>query len=182
VVLIDTESPDVWYRPTVKENEEEYYKYMFVNTDDILAIRVDPNGILITLNKYFKLKPDSIHAPDDYLGTKIKLTTLPNERKALGQSSSHYIRAAIKNLEAWMTRERYRLSKRASTPMSSSYRHELDMSQERNAEKANYYQSIIGVLQWIVETGCLAIVTEVSMLAAHMGAPREGHIRAAFLT
>ena len=172
--------PDVWFRPAVKANGEEYYEYMFVYTDDILAISVDPKEILMKLNKYFKLKPDSIHAPDDYLGTKIKLTTLPNGRKAWGQSSSQYIRAAIKNLEDWMSKEGYRLPKKAATPMSSSYRPELDVSQELSAEKANYYQSIIGVLRWIIETGRLDITTEVSMLAAHMAAPREGHLRAAF--
>jgi hypothetical protein len=29
--------PDVWFRPAVKENGEEYYEYMIVYTDDILA-------------------------------------------------------------------------------------------------------------------------------------------------
>jgi hypothetical protein len=49
---------------------------MFVYTDDILAIGENPKDILMKLNKYFKLKPDSIHPPDDYLGTKIKKTTM----------------------------------------------------------------------------------------------------------
>ena len=171
--------PDVWYRPAVKANGEEYYEYMFVYTDDILAIGVNPKEILMKLNKYFKLKPDSIHPPDDYLGTKIRLTTLPNGKKAWGQSSSHYVREAVKNVESWMSKEGYHFSKRADTPMSSSYRPELDVSQELDSEKANYYQSIIGVLRWIIETGRLDITTEISMLAAHMAAPREGHLKAA---
>jgi hypothetical protein len=132
------------------------------------------------LNKYFKLKPDSIHPPNDYLGNKIKLTTLPNGRQAWGQSSSHYVRAAVKNLEVWMAKEGYRMSKKTATPMSSSYRPELDVSPQLNAEKANYYQSTIGVLRWIIETGRLDITTEVSMLAAHMAVPRKGHLKAAF--
>jgi hypothetical protein len=60
-------NPDVWFRPAQKSNGEEYYKYLFVYTDDILEIGVDPKDILTKLNKYFKLKPDSIHPPDDYL-------------------------------------------------------------------------------------------------------------------
>ena len=131
------------------------------------------------LNKYFKLKPDSIHPPDDYLGTKIKITSLPNGKKAWGQSSSHYVREAVKNLEEWMSSNGYHFSKKAETPMSSSYRPELDITAELDAEKANYYQSVIGVLRWIIETGRLDITTEVSMLAAHMAAPREGHLKAA---
>ena len=35
----------MWYRPAVKANNgEEYYEYMFVYTDDILAIGVEPQG------------------------------------------------------------------------------------------------------------------------------------------
>ena len=50
--------PDEWYRPAVKANNgEEYYEYMFVYTDDILAIGVNPKEVLMKLNKYFKLKP-----------------------------------------------------------------------------------------------------------------------------
>ena len=171
--------PDVWFRPAVKPNGEEYYEYMFVYTDDILAIGLNPKEILMKLNKYFKLKPDSIHPPDDYLGTKIKITSLPNGKKAWGQSSSHYVREAVKNLEEWMSSNGYHFSKKAETPMSSSYRPELDITAELDAEKANYYQSVIGVLRWIIETGRLDITTEVSMLAAHMAAPREGHLKAA---
>jgi hypothetical protein len=62
-------NPDVWFLPAQKSNGEEYYQYLFVYTDDILAIGVDPRDILMKLNKYFKLKPDSIHPPNDYLGT-----------------------------------------------------------------------------------------------------------------
>jgi hypothetical protein len=49
-----------------------------VYTDDILTIGVDPKDILMKLNKYFKLEPDSMHPPDDYLGTKIKKRVMSN--------------------------------------------------------------------------------------------------------
>jgi hypothetical protein len=172
--------PDVWLRPTLKASGEEYYEYMFVYTDDILAIGVDPKDILLKLNKYFKLKPDSIHPPDDYLGTKIKKTVLPNGSNAWGQSSSHYVRNAVKNLEEWINSEGMRLPKKAATPMTSTYKPELDVSAKLDPEKANFYQSQVGVLRWIIEMGRLDITTEVSMLAAHMAAPREGHLRAVF--
>jgi hypothetical protein len=55
--------PDVWFRPAQKSNGEENYEYLFVYTDDILAIGVYPKDILMKLNKYFKLKPESIHPP-----------------------------------------------------------------------------------------------------------------------
>jgi hypothetical protein len=43
---------------------------------------------------------------------------------------------------------------------------------------ANFYQSQVGVLRLIIEIGRLDITTEVSMLAAHMGPPREVHLTA----
>ena len=172
--------PDVWFRAAVKVTNEEYYEYLFVYTDDILAIGVNPHEVLTRLNHYFKLKPDSIHPPDDYLGTKIKLTTLPNGVKAWGQSSSHYILNSVANLEDWMSKNGYKLPRKASTPMSTSYRPELDVSPLLDENLANYYQSLIGVLRWAVEIGRIDITTEVSMLASHMAMPREGHLFAVF--
>jgi hypothetical protein len=107
---------------------------------------VYPKDILMKLTKYFKLKPDSIHPPDDYLGTKIKKTVLPNGESAWGQSSSHYVRNAVKNLEEWTVKEGRKLSKKAPTPMSSTYKSEVDVSLELSPEMANFYQSQVGQL------------------------------------
>jgi hypothetical protein len=74
----------------------------------------------------------------------------------------------------------YKLPSKASTPMGTSYRPELDVSPVLDAEIANYYQSLIGVLRWTVEIGRIDITTEVSMLAAHMAMPRQGHLYAVF--
>jgi hypothetical protein len=49
-----------------------------------------------------------------------------------------------------------------------------------DANLANYYQSLIGVLRWAIEIGRIDITTEVSMLATHMAMPREGHLYAVF--
>jgi len=172
--------PDVWFRPATKVTGEKYYEYLFVYTDDILAIGVNPKEVLARLNKYFSLKPDSIHPPDDYLGTKIKKTTLPNGQIAWGQSSSHYVNIAVSNLEKWMKPRGYTFPKKVATPMISSYKPEIDVSPCLDDELANYYQSLVGVLRWIIECGRLDITTEVSMLAAHMAMPRIGHLHAAF--
>jgi hypothetical protein len=172
--------PDVWLKSAVKKNGEEYYEYLFVYTDDILAVSQKPMAILTRLNTYFKLKPDSIHSPTDYLGTKIKETILPNTKRAWGQSSKHYVENAVKTLEAWMKDNGYKLPKSKVTPMSTQYRPELDVSKELNPQLANYYQSLIGTLQWAVEIGRVDIACEVSMLAAHMAMPREGHLDAVF--
>jgi hypothetical protein len=52
--------PDVWFRQAVKVTKEDYYEYLLVYTDDILAIALDPNDVLSRLNRDFTLKFDSI--------------------------------------------------------------------------------------------------------------------------
>ena len=41
---------------------------------------------------------------------------------------------------------------------------------------APYYQSLIGILRWIVELGQVDICVEVSMLSAHLALPHQGHL------
>jgi hypothetical protein len=60
--------------------------------------------------------------------------------------------------------------------MVATYWPELDVGPVLDAELSNYYQSLIGVLRWVVEIGRFEITTEVSMLAAHMAMPRQGHL------
>ena len=43
-------------------------------------------------------------------------------------------------------------------------------------EDASYYQSLIGILRWIVELGRVGICLEVSMMSSHLALPREGHL------
>jgi hypothetical protein len=45
--------PDVWFRLAVKVTKEEYYEYLLVYADDILAIGIDPKDVLTRLNRYF---------------------------------------------------------------------------------------------------------------------------------
>ena len=68
------------------------------------------------------------------------------------------------------------LSKTANAPFTTGYRPEVDVSPELSAEHANYYQSLIGILRWIVELGRVDICTEVSLMSSHMALPREGHL------
>jgi hypothetical protein len=47
---------------------------------------------------------------------------------------------------------------------------------ELNPTEAAYYQSLIGVLRWIVELGRVDICLEVSMMSSQLALPREGHL------
>ena len=62
---------DVWMRKAVRANGSAYWEYVFIYTDDVLALSEDPKRILDEMNKHFLLKPDSIGEPKEYLGAQI---------------------------------------------------------------------------------------------------------------
>jgi hypothetical protein len=64
--------------------------------------------------------------------------------------------------------------------METNYRPELGVTPILSPVEANYYQSQIGVLRWIVELGRVDITTEVSMLSSHNALPRIRHLDAVF--
>ena len=47
----------------------------------------------------------------------------------------------------------WKMPNKADTPLTTTYRPELDISRELNVADAAYYQSLIGMLRWIVELG-----------------------------
>ena len=47
----------------------------------------------------------------------------------------------------------WKMPSKADTPLTTTYRTELDVSRELNEADAAYYQSLIGILRWIVQLG-----------------------------
>ena len=73
-----------------------------------------------------------------------------------------------------------KLPPRAKSPWPSKYRPEADVTPELSPTKASYFQSLIGVLRWIIELGRADIVMETSALASMIAMPREGHLKVIF--
>ncbi len=69
---------------------------------------------------------------------------------------------------------------RAETALPSTYCPELDVTPELGPKDSSYYQSLIGILRWIVELGRMDICLEVSMLSSHLALPRAGHLEKLF--
>jgi hypothetical protein len=92
------------------------------------------------------MKPDSVGKPDLYLGAKVSSVQLPNQVDAWGLSPTKYVTEAIKNVEHYLSEHNMKLPNRAGTPLTSGYRPEMDVSPELDPVKANYYQSLIGIL------------------------------------
>ena len=92
------------------------------------------------------MKPNLIAVPHIYLGAKISKVRLPDGIKAWAMRSSKYVQEAIKNVKAWLEKRDRKLSSRCSTPLPTSYCPELGISPELDANGANNFQSVIGVL------------------------------------
>ena len=161
-------------RRVTTPNELYSYKYVLFYVDEALAILLDPKSILLKLFRYFPMKPNLIAVPHIYLGAKISKVRLPDGIKAWAMRSSKYVQEAIKNVKAWEARSEIAFA--MFTPIPPSYRPELDISPELDAEDANYFQSVIGVLRWAIELGHVEITTEVSMLSSHLALPHAGHL------
>ena len=169
--------PDVWMRKGTKDNGEVYWEYMLLYVDDALSISSHGEAPIRELGKYFKIKESSIGPPDIYLGGKMCQVTLPNGVKAWAFSSSQYVQEAVRNVEEQLAKLNMKLRKKATAPITTGYRPELDASPELNPTDAAYYQSLIGILRWAVELGRIDITCEVSMLSSHLALPREGHLQ-----
>ena len=73
-----------------------------------------------------------------------------------------------------------KLPARATTPMSSYYRPELDATAELDAKGITMFQNLIGELIWSIEIGRVDILHEVLVLLAFQSSPREGHVHQLF--
>ena len=70
--------------------------------------------------------------------------------------------------------------KKVINTFESEYDPLMNSSADLGLMLMNYYQTLIGVLRWIVELGRIDIITEVSMLASQLAIPREGYLEAVF--
>ncbi len=107
---------------------------------------------------------------------------LENGIWAWGISPFKYVKEAVNNCKDYVCkhhRPQYRLSKLAPNPFSTKYQGGIDISPELNLSLASYFQSLIGIMCWMVELGCIDIAMEVSMLLSHSALPHEGHMDAA---
>ena len=55
------------------------------------------------------------------------------------------------------------------------YKPETDLTTPLSPELLSYYQSLIGIIRWMVDIGIINITTEVSLLSSHNSYPQEKH-------
>ena len=177
--------PDVWMKPNTKPDGFKYWEYVLVYVDDVLVLSHNPQSIMDTLAMKYTLKAGSVRAPKEYLGSDIKKFTIPEDetnpsKECWAMSSDTYVKRSIADVERALEEIGQRLRSKVTTPLSSSYRPELDATPELDDRRANYYQGLIGVLRWIVELGRIDIMVAVAMLSRYLANPREGHLEEVF--
>ena len=173
--------PDIWMRTAKKSDGSDYWEYVLLYVDDALVVSENGEKFLREeLGKYFELKEESIGPPKIYLGGKMSRVTMANGASAWAFSSSQYVRAAVENVEKYCKENDVKMPARAETPLTSNYRPEIDTTRELSPTDAAYYQSLIGILRWMVELGRVDICCEVSMMSSHLALPREGHFAQLF--
>ena len=128
---------------------------------------------------YVEQSVASIMDQREYLGGRVRKVQLENGIWAWSFSSSQYVQSAVKNVEEYVGKSEnshLKILSKAETPLTTSYRPELDVSPELTPRDSVYYQSLIGILRWIVELGRIDICLEVSMMSSHLAMPRKGHL------
>ena len=172
--------PDVLMRPAIHSDGSKHYEYILLYADDALATGEHPEKLLCQgIGKYFQLKEESVGPPKIYLGGSVRKRTLDNGIKAWAFSSLQYCQTAVKNVAEYLEKRndpRWAMPAKAETPMRVSYRPELDITPALSPIDSAYYQSLIGMLRWMVELGQIDICLEVSMMSSHLAMPREGHM------
>ena len=167
-------------KQTIKSNGNTYYENILLYVDDALVVSENAESILQNEpRRYFHLKEESNGPPTVYLGGRIRKVQLENGVWASSFSSSQYVQSAIKNVEAYVGRpenSHMKIPSKTETPLMTSYRPELDVSPELTPRDSAYYQSLIGILEWIVELGRIDICLEVLMMLSHLAMPRKGHL------
>ena len=104
------------------------------------------------------MQPSSVATPNIYLVRKVKKMRLPNLVEAWIFSSSQYVQEAVSNFEKFLQDlDGSTFSMKINAPLSNGYRPELDSSPQLDGADGVYYQSLIGIIWWMVELGRIDI-------------------------
>ena len=172
--------PDVYLRAATNKDGSKYYEMVFIYIDDVLVLSNKGRDILNMIDQHYLLKPDSIGPPKLYLGNQVETFDIDGDssKRCWALSSNRYAKEAIRNVQTWMDARGMQFKTRTVGVLPSNYRPELDTSAYCDQEWMTFYQQQMGVLRWLVELGRIDITAEVSMLAAFLAGPREGHVHA----
>ena len=153
--------------------------YILLYVDDILVIHHDSMPVLKDIDDYMKLKLTSTADPEMYLGAKLSKVQLSNGTWAWLISPSKYVQEAVKNFRGFLKNNcdgGYKLICYAPNSFQLGYEPGMDTSPLLPPNEASYFQTIIGVIQWMVKFGRIDIATEVLLLSSFLAMTRQCHL------
>jgi hypothetical protein len=160
-------APDVWLLQHEKADGTKYYEYVFVHTDDILAVSIDPVGPVMDplIARGYNCK--DVGPPTRYLGAAIAEHEFTGKEGAVhkcwSMSAEQYLKLAIETIETTLGEKLKH--KKADAPIHTDYHPEIDESEllDDDDDDANYYQALMGILQWVVELGRIDVAYKVQL-------------------
>ena len=178
---------DMYYRRNVTETGEPYYELLLVYVDDVLAVSCDPESIMKQIGAGFDIKNDEWGPPTRYLGADVEQFTVGKNSadKAWSFHSKTYVKAAVATVEDLLNENGRKLKSvkknKTQGALPGSYKPELDVTDECDAEMVSQYQQLIGILRWAVKLSRIDIQFEVAIMSQYSANPRSGHLEALYL-
>ena len=136
-----------------------------------------------SINEHYTLKEGSVKKPDLYLGSQIEEFKILNsdepDKTRWAFSAENYVHNAVKTVEDALREIQMTFcgkNLKCRTKLPSGYKPELENSAYLDPQRINFYQGLIGVLQWICELGRIDIVLPVALMPRYLAAPRWGHL------
>ena len=106
---------------------------------------------------------------------------LPNMVEEWTFSLRQYVQETVSNVEKFLQDlDGSMFSTNINSPLSNEDRLELDISPELDGADGAYYQSLIDIIQWMIELGRIDICCEVSMMSSNLALPIERNLSQVF--
>jgi hypothetical protein len=163
-----TEDPAYTYEGVSVPIFDGYYEYIATYVDDLTIGSKDPKRIIRDLTEVHKFKLKGTGPIEFLLGCDY----YRDEDGTLCSAPKKY----IARMESTYERLFGEKPKHRSSPLDSNDHPELDTTSLLGADDIKIYQSLIGVVQWVVSLGRFDIAVHVMTLSSFRAAPRDGHL------
>ena len=135
--------PDIWMRPAVKPDRGEYYEYILMYVDDILAISMQPRDVMKDIERRFKFKNNKVEEPSSYLGARLQKKVI-NGWDCWTVTSLDYVKSDVATVEEAVKKNTRQLPNKVLTPMVQSYLPDIDATEELEPDNIQFFQELIG--------------------------------------
>jgi Reverse transcriptase (RNA-dependent DNA polymerase) len=155
--------PDIW----LKDNGQ-CYEYVCCYVDDLIAIMKDPKAFINELEKIGFGLNGVTDTPEVFLGGCMGR----DSDGTLHWGAKRYISRSMEAYKQIMGSKPVT----CTIPLLDKSQPKMDSTVEHDRKGRAKYQSLIGILQWIVTLGRLDIACAVMNMSRFRTAPREGHL------